>query len=170
MIYIYNKQMTSNYGDVEIKNTQKSSYITDKKEMEKPTMQYIIACRDAIMDRMTNDLVIVRPFDTVLIPAGSEKYVYSFFVVGRIFLNKTGNFDTKINLDLIDPDNKSIFKTTLSGTFIADIGINLHALFPLITFEKEGKHTIKTTVSVNNGILEDVENEGYFFVEKQKNA
>ncbi|MDE2079121.1 MAG: hypothetical protein KGI73_01905 [Patescibacteria group bacterium] len=132
-----------------------------------PTLEFLVPVRDVVSDSLTNELILIRPFDLVLIPKGQESIIYSFDVAGRVLLNVKGKVNSQFQIDLLDPEGIKMQTASLGGEdFEGELGVNIPAQFLFIKFTKEGKYCLQTRVNINGGAFKTLEPKAYFWVKK----
>ena len=138
--------------------------------MSEPTLQYLIPVRDVAYapPAPNGEIILIRPFDTVLIPKGEKSVTYSFYVVGRVFLNTTGLVNAKFKVKLLDIDGKEVIPTSLLPiqNASAELGINIQAYLSQPKFEKIDKYSIEVEVSIGDGEFKKIGSPAYFQVKE----
>jgi hypothetical protein len=132
-----------------------------------PSLSYLLLARDVITDEVSKDFSAIRLFDTVFIPKGQKSVVYSFWCIGRIFLNRQGEVATHICFKLFDPNGAELQTSDISPRVLkGDIPVFTRAFFSSVLFEKVGKYTIQTTVKIGEEEFQNIGEPLIFMVEQ----
>lgn len=135
----------------------------------KPTLPYLILCRDIIVDNSpSTDVSAIRIFDTLYLPKEQKEYIYPLNFVGRLYLNSKGIIsNVKAKLTLLDPLGQEIGNKILEGKDInSELGMNIISRFWIVTFKLEGKYTVNTSFSVDGTSFTELDSPVYFQVKK----
>jgi hypothetical protein len=140
------------------KNLAEDSSLQVNDVIMKPELRHLFLSRDVITDSISKEISAIRIFDTVVIPKGWVKpYFYSFYCVGRVFLNTTGMVKSITRVKICDPTGQEIRTVpTSEGLFNAEYGINFTLLVFAIPFSQEGKYTLQASTNINGGEFVDI--------------
>lgn len=137
----------------------------------KPHFQFLIPARDTILDKDSGELIIMRPFDKLLLPKDRSPYTYPFHAAGKLLFDEGGEkgaviVDINVRIKIIAPDGSEIATSELRGKINTGFGVALNANFPSPSFKQEGKYLLVADLSVNNGEFKKIEGSGFFKAER----
>ena len=131
-------------------------------------LQFLTLAKDAIRDAYSDDLTIVRAFDTFYIPSGQTQTIQSFFITGRALLYSQGIVNSSARIKIFNDEGSEIYSVDLGGNKInTDLSVNIIAKCSLVEFKKVGKYSIEVNIKIEEKEFEKVGNPIYFWVKDE---